>query len=93
MDDDGLDIVCEIFNRFMRGEHLEALAHGDLHLLPKKPPHIIGANDRPLTNLVLLFKVVGLVVKEEEQLWLRGRGVLPPSQFALWPGISVWDFL
>ena len=66
MDDDGLDIVCEIVNRFMRGESLEALAHGGLHLLPKKPPHGIGANDRPLTNPVLLRKVVGLVVKEEK---------------------------
>ena len=51
------------------------------------------ANDRPLTNLVLLRKVVGLVVKEEEQPWLREHGFLPPSQFALWPGTSVWDFL
>ena len=62
-------------------------------LLPKKPPHSIGANDRPLTNLVLVRKVVGLVVKEQEQTWLRGHGFLPPSQFALWPGTSVWDFL
>ena len=93
MDDDGLDIVCEIVNRYMRGESLEALAHRGLHLLPKKPPHSIEANDRPLTNLVLLHKVVGLMVKEEEQPWLRGHGFLPPSQFALWPGTSVWDFL
>ena len=63
MDDGGLDMVCEIVNRYMRGEHLEALAHGDLHLLPKKPPHGIRANDRPLTNLVLPRKVVGLVVQ------------------------------
>ena len=77
----------------MRGERLEALSHGDLHLLPKKPPHGIGANDRPLTNLVLLRKVVGLVVKEEEQPWLREHRFLPPSQFALWPETSIWDFL
>ena len=38
-DDDGPHIVCEIVNRFIRGERLEALAHGDLHLLPKKTPH------------------------------------------------------
>ena len=80
MDDDGLAIVCEVVNRCMQGERLEALAHGDLHLLPKKPPHGIGANDRPLTNLVLMRKVVGLVVKEEEQPWLREHGFLPPSQ-------------
>ena len=60
MDDDGLDIVCKIVNRYMRGERLEALAHKALNLLPKRPPHGIGANDRPLTNLVLLRKVVGL---------------------------------
>ena len=66
-DDDSLAVVCEVVNRYMRGEHLEVLAHGDLHLLPKKPPHGIGANDRPLTNLVLLRKVVRLVVREEEQ--------------------------
>ena len=77
MDDDGLDIVCEIVNRFMRGESLEALAHGDLHLLPKKPPHGIGVNDCPLTNLVLLRKVVGLVVKEEEQPWFEGTASCP----------------
>ena len=93
MDDGGLDVVCEIVTRFMRGERLEAVVHGDLHLLPKKPPHGIGANDRPLTNLVLLRKVVGLVVKEEEQPWLHRQDFLPPSQFALWPGTSVWDFL
>ena len=93
MDDDGLDIVCEIVNRYMKGEHPEALARGDLHLLPKNPPHGIGANDRPLTNLVLLRKVVGLVVKEEERPWLRVHGFLPPCQFALWPGTSVWDIL
>ena len=93
MDDDGLAIVCEVVNRYMRGERLEALSHGDLHLLPKKPPHGVGSNDRPLTNLVLLRKVVGLVVKEEEQPWLREHGFLPPSQFALWPGTSIWDFL
>ena len=93
MDDDGLAIVCEVVNRYMWGERLEALSLGDLHLLPKKPPHGVGANDRPLTNLVLLRKVVGLVVKEEEQPWLREHGFLPPSQFALWPGTSIWDFL
>ena len=93
MDDDGLAIVCEVVNRYMRGERLEALAHGDLHLLPKKPPPFIGANDRPLTNLVPLRKVVGVVVKEEEQPWLREHSFLPTSQFALWPGTSVWDFL
>ena len=93
MDGDSLAIVCQVVNRYMRGEHPEALAHGDLHLLPKKPPHGIGANDRPLTNLVLLRKVVGVVVKEGEQPWLREHGFLPPSQFALWPGTSVWDFL
>ena len=65
----------------------------DHHFPPKKRPHGIGANDRPLTNLVRLRKLVGLVVKEEEQPWLRGHGFLPPSQFALWPGTSVWDFL
>ena len=78
MDNDGLTIVCEVVNRYMRGERLEALSHGDLHLLPKKPPHGIGANDRPLTNLVLLRKVVGLVVKEEEQPWLQEHGFPPP---------------
>ena len=93
MDDNGLNIVCEIVNRYKKGKHVEALAHGDLHLLPKKPPHGIGVNDRPLTNLVLLRKVVGLVVKEKEQCWLREHGLLPPCQFALWPGMSVWDFL
>ena len=93
MDDDGLTIVCEVVNRYMRGERLEALSHGNLHLLPEKPSHGIGANDRPLTNLVLLRKVVGLVVKEEEQPWLRQHGFFPPSQFALPPGPSIWDFL
>ena len=93
MDDNGLDIVCEIVNNFMMGQSVEALAHRDLHLLPKKPPHGIGANDHPLTNLVSLCKVVGLVVKEEEQPWLRGHGFVPPSQFALCPGTSVWDCL
>ena len=93
MDDNGLNIVCEIVNRYKKGKHVEALAHGDLHLLPKKPPHGIGVNDRPLTNLVLLRKVVGLVVKEKEQPWLREHGLLSPCQFALWPGMSVWDFL
>ena len=83
MDDDGLTIVCEVVNRYMRGKRPEALSNGDLHLLPKKPPHGIGANDRPLTNLVLLRKVVGVVVKEEEKPWLRKHGFLPPSQFAL----------
>ena len=38
MDDAGLTIVCEVVNRYMRGERLEALSHGDLHLLPKEPP-------------------------------------------------------
>ena len=93
MDDDDLAIVCEVINRSMRGEQLEALSHGDLQLLPKKPPHGIGANERPLSNLVLLRKVVGLVVKEEEQPWLWEHGFLPPRQFALWPGTSIWDFL
>ena len=79
MDDEGLGIVCEIVNRFTRGERLEALAHGDLHLLPKKPPHGIGANDRPLTNLVLLRKVVSLVAKEVEQPWLHRHGFPPLS--------------
>ena len=94
MDDNNLEILCEIVNRYMRGKRLEALAHGDLHLLPKKkkPPHGIGANDRPLTKLVLLCKVVGLVVKEEEQHWLRGHGFVSPSEFA-WPGASLWDIL
>ena len=87
--DGGLDIVCEIVNRYMRGGRLEARAHGDLHLLPKKPPHGIRANDCPLTNLVLLRKVVGLVVKEEEQPWLRGHGFVPLAQCGLWPGTSV----
>ena len=76
---EGLDMVCDIVNRLMRGERLEALAHGDLHFLPKKPPHGIGANDRPLTNPVLVRKVLGVVVKEEEQPWLRKHAFLPPS--------------
>ena len=33
------------------------------------------------------------MVKEEEEPSLRGHGFLPPSQFALWLGTSVWDFL
>ena len=33
------------------------------------------------------------MVKEEEQPWLREHGFLPPSQFALWLGTSIWDFL
>ena len=33
------------------------------------------------------------MVKEEEQPWLRGHGFLHPSQLALWPDTSVWDFL
>ena len=92
MDDDSLTIVCEVVNRYMRGEPLGALSREDLHLLPKKPPHGIGASDRPLTNLVLLRNVVGLVVKEEEQPWLREHGFLPPRQFALWPRTSIWYF-
>ena len=75
------------------GGHVEALAHGDLRLLPKKPPHRIGANDCRLTYLVLLRNVLGLVVNEEEQPWLREHGLPPSSQFALWPGTFVWDFL
>ena len=92
MDHACLDIVCGSVNGFMQGEHLEALSHSDLHLLPKKPPHNIGAN-RPLTNLVLLRQVVGLVSKEEEQRWLRRHNSLPPSRSALWPDTSVWAFL
>ena len=93
MDDDGLALVCEVVNRYMRGERLEVLSHGELHLLPKKPPHGIGSIDRPLTNLVPPRKVVSLVVKEEEQPLLREHGFLPPSQFALWPRTSIWAFL
>ena len=55
--------------------------------------HSFILHDLVLVLLVLLRKVVGLVVKEEEQPWLREHGFLPPSQFALWPGTSVWDFL
>ena len=62
MDGEGLDVVSEIVNCRIRGERLEAVAHGGLNLLRKKPPHGIKANDRPLLNLVLLRKVVGLVV-------------------------------
>ena len=51
MDDDSLAIMCEVVNRYMRGECLEAPLHGDLHLLPKKPPHGIGANDACLLTL------------------------------------------
>ena len=91
-DDDGLAIVCEIVNRYMRGEHPEALAHGNLHHLPRYLPHGIGANDRPLTIRVIQHKVAGLGVKEAEQPWLREQGFLPSFQF-LWPGTSVWDFL
>ena len=40
---------------------------------PKKQPHGIGANEQPLTNLVFVRKVVGLVVKEVVQ---------PPRVFA-----------
>ena len=36
MDDPSLAIVCEVVNRYMRGERLEARAHGDFHLLPKR---------------------------------------------------------
>ena len=93
IDEGGLNIVCKIVNHYMRGVRLEALAHGDPHLVPKKTPHGIGINDRPLTYLVLLRKGVALVVKEEEQPCLQGHAFLPPSQCALWPGVSVWDFL
>ena len=89
MDDDGLAVVCEVVNCQVRVKRLEALAPGDLHLLPKNPPHGIGASDCPFTNLVLVLKAVGLVVKEEEQPRLREDGFLPPCQFALWPGPSV----
>ena len=42
---------------------------------------------------MLVRKVVGVAVKKVGQPWLRQHGFMPPTEFALWPGTLVWDFL
>ena len=85
MDDLRLHEACDLVNAYIRGGQIRALAREDLHLLPKKAPHGIVASERPLTNLVLVRKVVGMALKKEERTRLRRHRYLPPSQFAMWP--------
>ena len=75
----GLVEVCDIFNWYCKVEHLQAVSHAHVTLLPKKKPDGIMVDDWLFTNLVLVRKVVGMGVKEVEQPWLRHNGSTHPK--------------
>ena len=93
LSDDNLQPLLTFYNVVLLGARVPALHHGDFALLPKKAPHGIVGNGRPLGNLSVLWKILSMHLASTLQAFLCARGRVSHAQFAMWPHTSVADVL
>ena len=67
--------------------------HGDFALLPKKVPHGMVGNGRPLSNLSVLWRVLSMHLASTLQVFLWAHGRVSRAQFAVCSHTSVADVL
>ena len=66
---------------------------GEFTLLPKKRPHGVAANRRPLSNLSVIWKLFPMVVTKALQAWLTDHGRISCTQMAMQRSTSIVDLL
>ena len=91
--DDNLQPLLTFYNAVVSGARVPALHHGDFALLLKKAPHGIVGNGRPLSNLLVLWKVLYMHVASTLQTFICTHGRLSCAQFAIWAHTFVADVL
>ena len=62
-------------------------------LIPKGPPSSTASNYRPISLTPILSKVFEWLVSVRLRRFMKGRGVLPTTQFAYRKGLSTCDAL
>ena len=87
--DDNLQPLLTFYNVVLSHARVPALHHGDFAVLPKKAPHGIVGNGRPLGNLSVLWKVLSMHLSSTLQTFLCTQGRLSCAQFAMWAHTSV----
>ena len=88
-----MEHISKLINKVLSGGGGEALLHGDFTILPKKEPHGVVCNGRPLTNRNALWKIVAILAKDQLSECACARGMVPLGQFAMWSRTSVVDQL
>ena len=86
LNDEHMSILANFYNRLLLGCKVETLHFGDFTLLPKKSPHGVVANGRPLSNLSVIWKLFSMVITKALQTWLtyhvvehRPEGEMPKA--------------
>ena len=94
-----LSILANFYNRLLSGCKVGSLHFGDFTHPPKKHPHGVVANGRPLSHYITLYhlsviwKVFSMVVTKALQAWLTDHGRISCTQMAMQRSTSVVDLL
>ena len=90
-----LFILVNFYNLLLSGCKVEALHFGDFFgdLLPKKRPHGVVVNGRPLSNLSVPWKLFSMVITKALQSWLVCHGRISRTGMAVQRSTSVVDLL
>ena len=88
-----MSILATFYNRLFLGCKVETLHFGDFTLLPKKSPHGVVANGRPLSNLSVIWKLFSMVITKVLQTWLTDHNRMSRAQMAMQCSTSVVDLL
>ena len=68
LNDEHLSILANFYNRLLSGCKVDTLHFGDFTLLPKKRPHGVVANGRPLSDLSVIWKLFSMDLANGQQL-------------------------
>ena len=93
LNDEHMSILANFYNRLSLGCEVETLHFGDFTLLPKKSPHGVVANGRPLSNFSVIWKLFSMVITKALQTWLTDHDRISRTQMAMRRSTSVVHLL
>ena len=93
LEDAQLALVTELINDIFNGSPVPQAHSADFINLPKKLPHGLIANGRPLTNLAMVWKLTAALLKDRCQPRMVASGILPPHQLGMSPHCSSVELL
>ena len=73
---DNMQPLLIFYNVVLSGARVPALHHGHFAIFPKKAPHGIVGNTRPLSNLFVLWKIMSMHVASSLETFLCTHGRL-----------------
>ena len=86
-----MSILANFYNRLLSGRKVENLPFGGFTLLPKKSPHGLVVNGRPLSNLSVIWKLFSMVITKALHTWMTDYNHISRTRMAMQCSTSVVD--